>query len=139
MEIDGKQYAYMLGTRYDVENRITYVFIGLEKDKVTKGNFEYKDKFLSPTIFQWESVNNTTKDNPEGKKLLATETVHLFVRKMDDEDGVVLPFTYFGTGVFTNCRVSENNGTPTLLFDIKLDHEVPLEFRFDFQIPEETN
>ena len=136
MEIDGRQYQYMLGTKYDTVNKITYVFIGLEKDKVSRGNFEYKDKFLSPKLFQWESVNNTTKDSAEGKKLLATKTVHLFVRKMDDEDGIVLPFTYFGTGKFTNCRESENNGWPTLMFDIELEHEVPPELRFDFQVPE---
>lgn len=136
MEIDGKQYSYMQGTKYDTKNKITYVFVGLEKDKVAKGNFDYKDKFLSPSIFQWESVNNTTKDNAEGKKLLATRIVHLFVRKVDDEDGIVLPFTYFGTGKFTNCRDSKNEDKPTLMFDIELDHEVDEEYRFDFQVPE---
>lgn len=136
MEIDGKQYSYMQGTKYDTKTKITYVFVGLEKDKVAKGNFDYKDKFLSPSIFQWESVNNTTKDNAEGKKLLATRIVHLFVRKVDDEDGIVLPFTYFGTGKFTNCRDSKNDNKPTLMFDIELDHEVDEEYRFDFQVPE---
>ena len=136
MEIDGKQYSYMQGTKYDTKNKITYVFVGLEKDKVAKGNFDYKDKFLSPSIFQWESVNNTTKDNSEGKKLLATRIVHLFVRKVDEEDGIVLPFTYFGTGKFTNCRDSKNEDKPTLMFDIELDHEVDEEYRFDFQVPE---
>lgn len=136
MEIDGKQYSYMQGTKYDTKNKITYVFVGLEKDKVAKGNFDYKDKFLSPSIFQWESVNKTTKDNAEGKKLLATKIVHLFVRKVDEEDGIVLPFTYFGTGKFTNCRDSQNDDKPTLMFDIELDHEVDEEYRFDFQVPE---
>lgn len=135
MEIDGKQYSYMQGTKYDTKNKITYVFVGLEKDKIAKGNFDYKDKFLSPSIFQWESVNNTTRDNAEGKKLLATRIVHLFVRKVDEEDGIVLPFTYFGTGKFTNCRDSQNDNKPTLMFDIELDHEVDEEYRFDFQIP----
>lgn len=136
MEIDGKQYSYMQGTKYDTKNKITYVFVGLEKDKVAKGNFDYKDKFLSPSIFQWESVNNTTKDNSEGKKLLATKIVHLFVRKVDEEDGIVLPFTYFGTGKFTNCKDNKNDNKPTLMFDIELDHEVDEEYRFDFQVPE---
>lgn len=138
LEIDGRQYAYMQGTKYDVINGVTYVFVGLKKDKLVKGNFEYKDKFISPSKFQWESVNNTLLNNSEGKKLLNTKVVHLFVRKVDDEDGIVLPFTYFGTGKFTNCRVSQNNNTPTLLFDIELDHDVPEEYRFDFQIPEEV-
>ena len=138
MEIDGRQYAFMQGTKYDTDKKITYVFVGLEKDKVVKENFEYKDKFLSPSLFQWESVNNTTKTNAEGKKLLTTEVVHLFVRKMDDEDGIVLPFTYFGTGKFTNCRESKNGEAPTLMFEIELDNPVPQEYRFDFQIPDEV-
>lgn len=138
LELDGKQFPFMLGTKYDIESRTTYVFVGLKKDLVAKGNFAYKDKFLSPSVFQWESVNNTTKSNKEGEKLLLTKTVHLFIRKMDDEDGIVLPFTYFGTGKFTNCRESTNDNTPTLLFDIVLDNEVPEEYHFDFQIPEET-
>ena len=138
LELDGKQFPFMLGTKYDIKSRTTYVFVGLKKDLVAKGNFAYKDKFLSPSVFQWESVNNTTKSNKEGEKLLLTKTVHLFVRKMDDEDGIVLPFTYFGTGKFTNCRESTNDNTPTLLFDIVLDNEVPEEYHFDFQIPEET-
>lgn len=138
LELDGRQYPFMLGTKFNTETQTTYVFIGLKKDKVVKGNFAYKDKFLSPKIFQWESVNNTTLTNAEGKKLLNTKIVHLFVRKMDDEDGITLPFTYFGTGKFENCRESTNDDFPTLLFDIVLDHEVPEEYRFDFQVPEES-
>ena len=69
----------------------------------------------------------------------------LFVRKMDEEDGITLPFTYFGTGSFTNPRESfvkalNKDGTvssvPTLLFDIVLDKEVSREYFFDFEIPE---
>ena len=138
LELDGKQFAFMLGTKYDLTTSTTYVFVGLKKDLVAKGNFAYKDKFISPNVFQRESVNNTTLTNKEGQKLLNTKVVHLFVRKMDDEDGIVLPFTYFGTGKFTNCRESTNENTPTLIFDIVLDNEVPEEYRFDFQVPEET-
>lgn len=138
LELDGKQFAFMLGTKYDLTTNTTYVFVGLKKDLVAKGNFAYKDKFISPNVFQRESVNNTTLTNKEGQKLLNTKVVHLFVRKMDDEDGIVLPFTYFGTGKFTNCRESINENTPTLLFDIVLDNDVPEEYRFDFQVPEET-
>ena len=138
LELDGKQFAFMLGTKYDLTTNTTYVFVGLKKDLVAKGNFAYKDKFISPNVFQRESVNNTTLTSKEGQKLLNSKVVHLFVRKMDDEDGIVLPFTYFGTGKFTNCRESTNENTPTLLFDIVLDNEVPEEYRFDFQVPEDT-
>ena len=60
---------------------------------------------------------------------------------MDEEDNVILPFTYFGTGKFTNMRksqvIDQENGQTyqTLLFDIVLDNEVPDEYHVDFEIP----
>ena len=130
----------VIGTYYDPKNiGDTYVFIGLKKDET--GKLNYKDKFLGPKLFQWESKNNTTVDNPEGKKLINTKRVYLFVRKVEREDGVVLPFTYFGTGRFENMRTSytEEAGEeyPTLLFDIVLDTAVPKDYYLDFEIPEE--
>lgn len=104
-----------------------------------------EDKFLSSKLFQWESEKNTTWDNNVGQKLKNRKLVHLFVRKMDSEDRITLPFTYSGTGVFTNARESKvtiynkdvtNFDVPTLLFDIKLDNEVEREYFFDFEIPE---
>lgn len=136
LEIAGIQFAFPKGTYHDLKNNETYVFVGIKKDVTSKENFNYKDKFLDPKKFQWESMNNTTKDNPEGKKLLASKKVYLFVRKMEIEDGIILPFTYFGTGTFTNCSESDNNGEKTLLFDIDLHNEVPEKYRFDFEVPE---
>ena len=131
----------IIGTYYDPKNiGDTYIFVGLKKDEV--GKLNYKDKFISSTLFQWESKNDTTVNNAEGRKLLATKRVYLFVRKVEKEDNVVLPFTYFGTGKFQNMRTSytEENGKeyPTLLFDIALDIEVPKDYYFDFEIPEKN-
>ncbi len=136
---EGTMDLKVIGTYYDPNNPgDTYVFVGLKKDE--EGKLNYKDKFLSPHLFQWESKNNTTVGNAEGKKLIATKRVYLFVRKVEREDGVVLPFTYFGTGVFQNQRESftEENGKkyPTLLFDIALDTSVPKDYYLDFEIPE---
>lgn len=139
LELDGEQKSYQSGTKYNTETGETYIFVGLRKDYSEKENFNYKDKFLSPYIFQWESVNNTTKENAEGKKLLNTKIVHLFVRKMESEDNITLPFTYFGTGKFSNCRESDNAGKPTLVFDVILDNPVPEELRFDFLVPEDES
>lgn len=116
----------------------TYIFVGLKKDE--EGKLNYKDKFLSPQIMQWESKNNTTLDSVEGKKILATKYVYLFVRKVEREDGIVLPFTYFGTAKIKNIRESftEENGTryPTLLCDLRLDNEIPKQYHLDFEVPE---
>ena len=72
-----------------------------------------------------------------------TKKVHLFIRKMDEEDGITLPFTYVGSGVFENIRESfveskEANGSTkrnnTLLCDIKLDNPIIEDYFFDFEI-----
>lgn len=136
---------FMKGTKFN-HNGETIVFVGLKKDKDKQEKTNYKDKFISSSIFQWESENNTTENNATGIKILKTKKVHLFVRKMDDEDGITLPFTYFGIGQFTNMRKSyvdtmDSKGNPykapTLLFDIKLNNIVPEEYHFDFEIPED--
>lgn len=132
------------GTYVDEETGDTYVWVGLKKDKAKKERTDYKDKFISPDIFQWESENNTTRDNNMGQKLLKSNNVYLFVRKMDDEDNIILPFTYFGKGGFENVRDSKvidqktNDIYNTLLFDIKLDNIVPDEYHIDFEIPKNT-
>jgi len=130
------------GTYVDEQSGKTYIYVGLNKDKSKAIRTNYKDKFISPSIFQWESENDTTKENNKGIKLLKTKKVYLFVRKLDEEDNIQLPFTYFGTGVFTNLRESvvvsqdDDKKHPTLLFDIRLDNVVPEEYRLDFNIPD---
>ena len=51
------------GTYFDTETGDTYVYVGLKKDKAKQERTDYKDKFISPSIFQWESENNVTIDN----------------------------------------------------------------------------
>ena len=131
------------GTYPDESTGNTYIYVGLKKDKAKQERTNYKDKFISSKVFQWESENNTTESNSMGLKLQNTKKVYLFVRKMDEEDNIVLPFTYFGTGRFTNMRNSHvvdqktNVIYKTLLFDIELDKEVPDEYRIDFEIPQD--
>lgn len=125
---------YMKGTLFNDDE--TVVFVGIKKDLVKEQRHNYKDKFLNSKLFQWESVNNTTMSNADGIKILKTKKVHLFVRKMDSDCGITLPFTYFGEGVFTNIRPSKNGEFPTLLCDIVLDNEVPKDYYFDFEIQE---
>jgi hypothetical protein len=116
---------------YIYETGNIFIYVGLKKDKAKQERTDYKDKFISPEIFQLESENNTTRDNNMGIKLLKTNKIYLFVRKIDDEDSIQLPFTYFGTGKFENVRdskvIDKTNGNEykTLLFDIRLDNPVP--------------
>jgi hypothetical protein len=131
------------GTYFDTSTNDTYIYVGIKKDKTKQERNDYKDKFINKNIFQWESENNTTLDNERGNKLKNTKQVYLFVRKMDKEDNIILPFTYFGTGKLTNVRESQvidkktKEINKTLLFDILLDNEVPEEYFIDFEIPTE--
>lgn len=124
------------GTEF--ENDEAYCMVGLNKNTKIDERLRYKDKFIDSKIFQWESETNTTLTNSTGRKILNTKVVHLFIRKIKEEDGITLPFTYIGTGKFTNIRESytEENGKriPTLLTDIILDNEVPSEYWLDFEI-----
>lgn len=121
------------GTYY--ENDIAYIFAGIKKGE--EGRLNYKDKFINSKIFQWESIANISESEKE--HLRNSKKVHLFIRKMESEDTVTLPYTYFGLGTFTNERDSytEENGKKhsTLLYDILLDNEVPEDYYIDFEIP----
>ncbi|MCR4581349.1 MAG: DEAD/DEAH box helicase family protein [Bacilli bacterium] len=122
------------GTYY--EDDIAYIFAGIKKGE--EGRLNYKDKFIDDKVFQWESIADVSES--EKDHLRNSKKVHLFIRKMENEDTVTLPYTYFGLGTFTNERTSftEENGTkhPTLLYDIILDNEVPEEYHIDFEIAE---
>ncbi len=121
------------GTYY--EDDIAYIFAGIKKDE--EGKLNYQDKFLNSKVFQWESIADVSES--EKTHLRNSKKVHLFIRKMESEDTVTLPYTYFGLGNFTNERpwYTEENGVkhPTLLYDIVLDNEVPEDYHIDFEIP----
>lgn len=125
------------GTYY--ENDIAYIFAGIKKDD--EGKLNYKDKFINNSVFQWESIADISES--EKQHLRNSKKVHLFIRKMENEDSVTLPYTYFGLGELTNERISytEENGIhhPTLLYDIVLDKQVPEDYYIDFEIPEEVD
>ena len=120
------------GTYY--EDGIAYIFAGIKKDE--EGKLNYQDKFLNSKVFQWESIADIS--DKEKENIRNSKRVHLFIRKMESEDTVTLPYTYFGLGNFTNERpwYTEENGVkhPTLLFDIVLDNEVPEDYHIDFEI-----
>lgn len=121
------------GTYY--EDDVAYIFAGIKKGE--EGRLNYKDKFINNKIFQWESIANVSESEKE--HLRNSKKVHLFIRKMESEDTVTLPYTYFGLGTLTNERDSytEEDGKrhSTLLYDIVLDDEVPDDYYIDFEIP----
>jgi len=113
-----------------------YIFIDLKKDESKEEHLLFDDKFISSKILQWESSTSTTLDNNKGKKLIEQRYVYVFVRKIQKEDGIIMPYIYLGKGELTNSRLSSNPKN-TLLFDVILEHEVPEYLKYDFEIEEE--
>ena len=60
---------------------------------------------------------------------------YLFIRKVAEENGLTLPFTYVGKGKLSNPRKSSGeNGT--YLFDIYMENELPEYLQYDFGLSE---
>lgn len=118
-----------LGTYYGDE-RDVYIFASLKKDAPREERLKYKDKYLDPNTFQWESRNNL--GIVEKNKLLLSEKAYVFIRKSENEGGIVQPFIYVGTGKLKNPREQKEN--KSLLFDIHMDEVLPEELQYDFGV-----
>ncbi|MCQ2246651.1 MAG: DUF3427 domain-containing protein [Bacteroidaceae bacterium] len=116
------------GTYY--KNGNMYIFAGLKKDDTVQEHLNYKDKFLDNETFQWESIANI-KDK-DVKLQQNSKRAFVFVRKVESENGITLPFTFVGTGQLTNPRRNETtNGS--ILYDIHMDMKIPNELMEDFE------
>ncbi|MCR5430027.1 MAG: DUF3427 domain-containing protein [Eubacterium sp.] len=108
----------------------TIIFASLKKDASVSEKLNYKDKFLGSNLFQWESENNISATDLE--KIHASKHAHLFIRKVSEEHGLRLPYTYVGTGHFDNERKQDKNNT--YLYDIHMDEELPEYLQYDFGV-----
>ena len=118
----------MKGTYY--KNGNMYVFAGLKKDRSEDDPLNYKDKFLSSDVFQWESIARISRSEEEKQK--QAKNVYIFVRKVKEENGITLPFTFVGTGELKNPRKGEtSNGS--ILYDIHMHQELPDYLMDDFK------
>lgn len=111
------------------------IMINLNKDWQKEERLKYKDKFLSDKVIQWESRQETTRENIRGKSLRNGKKVHVLVRKVKTQDGENRPFIYLGLASLTNPRVSDNEGH-CLLFDLVLDKPVDHSVKYDLGIEE---
>jgi hypothetical protein len=112
-----------------VYDGIVYIFASIKKDATVQEHLNYKDKFLQPDMFQWECEAGLNNDKQ--LELINSKKAYLFIRKVMAENGLVLPFTFVGTGKMTNPRKTDNP-KGTLLFDITMDAELPDYLQYDF-------
>lgn len=112
-----------------VYDGIVYIFASIKKDATVQEHLNYQDLFLQPDIFQWECEAGL--NHSQQKELIDSQEAHLFIRKVVSENGMVLPFSYVGTGQLTNPRKTDNP-KGSLLFDIHMDHALPDYLQYDF-------
>ncbi len=77
-----------------------FLLVSLEKQGLADQH-QYKDHFLSPSLFQWVSQNRTKQNSAAGRKIRNHQeqniSVHLFVRRQrKTPSGTAAPFTYCG-------------------------------------------
>ena len=123
-----------VGTYY--YGKTVIIFASLKKDASVAERLNYKDKFIEPGLFQWESMANVSATDLQ--KLIDSEETLLFIRKVSDENGIVMPFTYVGKGHLTNPRRQvfydrqKKRDVVTYLFDIPMENELPDYLQYDF-------
>ena len=120
----------MVGTK--IYDGIVYAYVTVIKDDNTLDNLKYADGYIDADTFQWESVANVRER--ELTALKNSSKIHIFVRKVDNEDGIQLPFTYIGSGKMEYIEGSKKaNGAH--LFRVPMDVTAPEDIYFDFKLP----
>ena len=120
----------MRGTK--IYDGVAYAFVNIIKGGTTKEEQKYVDGYIDPDTFQWETVANISEK--ELNELKNSQRMHIFVRKVDYEDGIQLPLTYIGSGKMEYIEGSKKqNGAH--LFRIPMERTAPEDLYFDFRLP----
>jgi hypothetical protein len=117
------------------QEKYTFLFVTLDKKDHVEA-FQYKDHFLSPTEFQWQSQNRTTQESKDGASIQAPKeegtSVQLFVRaKAKTRDGKGAPFLYCGALEFVSW-----SGEKPITVVWKLQTPVPEALRAELEVPQ---
>lgn len=118
----------MLGTK--IIDGVIYAYVTVLKDDNIKETLDYDDGYIDQKTFQWESVANVKASELE--KLKNSNEMHIFVRKVESEDGITLPFTYIGKGVPHYLKGPKENGAH--LFRVEMENPAPEDIFFDFKL-----
>lgn len=117
------------------QGKNTFLFVTLDKKDHVEA-FQYKDHFLNPSEFQWQSQNRTTRDSKDGESIRAHKeqeiAVQLFIRaKAKTRDGRGAPFLYCGPVEFVSWT-----GEKPITVVWKLPTPVPEALRPELGVPQ---
>ncbi len=106
-----------------------------------KGNMmsehKYEDRFLSPTVFQWQSQNRTTQASKAGRMLWEHRQrgidIHLFVRADKKRGPRSAPFVYCGPAEFQGWE-----GERPITVRVGLPEPVPDRLRDELLVPRDA-
>ncbi|MCY7910238.1 DUF3427 domain-containing protein [Bacillus inaquosorum] len=100
------------------------IFITLNKSEKVEDHLLYKDYFIDPHHFHWQSQNQTSHDSPVGQNFINHRQkeykIHLFVRKFSEMHDITLPFIYLGKVDYVS-----SNGDKPMNVIWKLHQPVP--------------
>ena len=120
----------MLGTK--LYGGVVYAFVTVLKSSSIKDELRYEDGYIDEKTFQWETVANISEK--QLAELKESKGAHIFVRKVENEDGIQLPFTYIGHGKMEYIEGSKKpNGAH--VFRVPMKGPAPADIYFDFRLP----
>ncbi|MFK0572052.1 DUF3427 domain-containing protein [Endozoicomonas sp.] len=103
-----------------------FLFINLNKDKAVDAHLHYKDYFMDPRTFHWQSQNQTSHSSSVGQHFVHHKKqnyrIHLFVRKQVKQYNITLPFMYLGSVDYVS-----SSGDKPMSVVWKLHDAVPLD------------
>ena len=119
-----KKFSSFRGQGLLTDHNNYFLYVDLKKDENIKESINYKDRFLSPKRFQWETPNSTVQASKRGKDIIFNEErnikLHLFVRKFKEIDKVIQPYIYVGC-----INTYSYEGNKPITIQTKLEHELP--------------
>ena len=125
------------GQGFVPQGKNVFLFVTLDKTDHVEA-FQYKDHFVSPNEFEWQSQNRTTQKNTHGQLIKNHNeqgvAVHLFVRaKGKTREGKGESFLYCGLVDFQSW-----SGDKPITVRWKLKTEVPAALWKELSVPETT-
>ncbi len=126
---------FVLSTGVVSLDKLLLLFVTLEKQDLAE-EFQYKDKFISPLIFQWQSQNQTRQGSKLGQSLRDPDNfgkkIHLFIRHKKKDGNTTVPFFYCGVPSFLSWE-----GDKPITIKWELEEAVPKYLREKFKVPDE--